>query len=115
MKVKVFDTSLEGRGHAIGSFTLEDLMNNWLHEHKNVDIKSVHMQECLNGQLMVLVMYEEKRNRYLQQRKFNLSEGEDPNEFMKNHYVVNVSTLRDEDWDELITVVTYEDEDNDKA
>lgn len=36
-------------------------MNNWLHEHKNVDIKSVHMQECLNGQLMVLVMYEEKK------------------------------------------------------
>ena len=25
------------------------------------------------------------------------------------------STLRDEGWDELITVVTYEDEDNDKA
>ena len=25
MKVKVFDTALEGRGHAIGSFTLENL------------------------------------------------------------------------------------------
>ena len=33
---------------------------------------------------------------------------------MKNHDVVNVSTLRDEGWDELITVVTYEDDDNDK-
>ncbi len=33
---------------------------------------------------------------------------------MKNHDVVNVSTLRDEGWDELITVVTYEDEENDK-
>ena len=41
-------------------------------------------------------------------------EGEDPNEFMKNHDVVNVSTLRDEGWDELTTVVTYEDEENDK-
>lgn len=90
MKVKVFDTSLEGRGHAIGSFTLEDLMNNWLHEHENVDIKSVHMQECLNGQLMVLVMYEDKRSRHLQQRKFNLFDGEDPNEFLKNHDVVEV-------------------------
>lgn len=109
MKVKVFDTALEGRGHAIGSFTLEDLMNDWLSKHKNVDIKSVHMQECLNGQLIVLVMYEEKRNRHLQQKKFNLSEGEDPNEFMKNHDVVNVSTLRDEGWDELTTVVIYED------
>ena len=111
MKVKVFDTALEGRGH----LPLEDLMNDWLSKHKNVDIKSVHMQECLNGQLIVLVMYEEKRNRHIQQKKFNLSEGEDPNEFMKNHDVVNVSTLRDESWDELITVVTYEDgENNDK-
>ncbi len=114
MKVKVFDTALEGRGHGIGSFTLEDLMNDWLSKHKNVDIKSVHMQECLNGQLIVLVMYEEKRNRHIQQKKFNLSEGEDPNEFLKNHDVVNVSTLRDEGWDELTTVVTYEDEENDK-
>lgn len=48
-------------------------------------------------------------------KKINLSEGEDPNEFMKNHDVVNVSTLRDDGWDELITVVTYEDgENNDK-
>lgn len=47
-------------------------------------------------------------------KKFNLSEGEDPNEFMKNHDVVNVSTLRDEGWDELVTVVTYEDEENDR-
>ena len=114
MKAKVFDTSLEGRGHAIGSFTLEDLMNNWLRDHKNVDIKSIHMKECFNGQLMVLVMYEERKNSHLQQKKFNISEGEDPNEFMKNHDVVNVSTLRDEGWDELTTVVTYEDEENDK-
>lgn len=112
MKVKVFDTSLEGRGHAIGSFTLEDLMDNWLHEHKNVDIKSVHMQECLNGQLMVLVMYEEKKKQHLQQEEFNLSVGEDPNDFMKTHNVVNVATFKDEN-SELITVVTYEDEDND--
>ena len=113
MKVKVFDTALEGRGHGIGSFTLEDLMNDWLSKHKNVDIKSVHMQECLNGQLIVLVMYEEKRNRHIQQKKFNLSEGEDPNEFLKNHDVVNVSTFKDAN-SELTTVVTYEDEENDK-
>lgn len=108
MKVKVFDTALEGGGHAIGSFTLEDLMNDWLSKHENVDIKSVHMQECLNGQLMVLVMYEDKRSRHLQQRKFNLSEGEDPNEFMKNHDVVNVETTQNNDED-LVTVVTYKE------
>lgn len=112
MKVKVFDTALEGRGHAIGSFTLEDLMTDWLSKHKNVDIKSVHMQECLNGQLMVLVMYEEKKKQHLQQKEFNLFNGEDPNEFMKNHGVVNVSTFKDAN-SELITVVTYEDDDND--
>ncbi len=113
MKVKVFDTSLEGRGHAIGSFTLEDLMNDWLSKHKNVDIKSVHMQECFNGQLIVLVMYEEKKDRHFQQEEFNLSDGEDPNEFMKNHDVVNVTTFKDEN-SELVIVVTYEDEENDK-
>ncbi|MCT3539746.1 hypothetical protein EFS45_02350 [Lactobacillus crispatus] len=89
-------------------------MNDWLDQHKSIDIKSVRLKEFFNGQLIALVMYEEKRNRHLQQKKFNLSEGEDPNEFMKNHDVVNVSTLRDEGWDELITVVTYEDEENDK-
>lgn len=112
MEVKVFDTALEGRGHGIGSFTLEGLMNDWLSKHKNVDIKSVHMQECLNGQLIVLVMYEEKRNRHLQQQEFNLFNGEDPNEFLKNHDVVNVSTFKDAN-SELITVVTYEDGEND--
>lgn len=110
MKVKVFDTSLEGRGHAIGSFTLEDLMNDWLSEHNNVDIKSVHMQECLDGQLMVLVMYEEKEKKFFQQKTFNISDGEDPNEFMKTHDIVNVSNFKDEDSGELITVATYEED-----
>lgn len=108
MKVKVFDTSLEGRGHAIGSFTLEDLMNDWLREHANFDIKSVHMQECLNGQLIALVMYEQKGDRHFKQEEFNLSVGEDPNGFMKTHDVVNVSTFKDDN-SELITVVTYKD------
>lgn len=113
MKVKVFNTALEGKGHAIGSFILEDLMNDWLDQHKSIDIKSVRLKEFFNGQLIALVMYEEKRNRHLQQQEFNLFDGEDPNEFLKNHDVVNVSTFKDAN-SELITVVTYEDEENDK-
>lgn len=95
---------------------LDKKINEFIQGKKIIDIKftEVVSNDYGNGDWSALVMYEEKRNRHLQQRKFNLSEGEDPNEFMKNHDVVNVSTLRDEGWDELITVVTYEDEENDK-
>lgn len=31
-----------------------------------------------------------KRSRHLQQQEFNLFDGEDPNEFLKNHDVVEV-------------------------
>ena len=96
---------------------LDKKINEFIQDKRIIDIKftEVVSDDYVTGDWSALVMYEEKRNRHLQQRKFNLSEGEDPNEFMKNHDVVNVSTLRDEGWDELITVVTYEDEDNDKA
>lgn len=95
---------------------LDKEINEFIQGKKIIDIKftEVVSDDYCKGDWSALVMYEEKRNRHLQQRKFNLSEGEDPNEFMKNHDVVNVSTLRDEGWDELITVVTYEDEENDK-
>lgn len=107
MKVKVFDTSLEGRGHAIGSFTLEGLMNDWLSEHNNVDIKSVHMQECLDGQLMVLVMYEEKRDRHFQQKSFyTRTGGKEINQFLASHDVVKVDHTS-ADHGEIITTIVY--------
>ena len=95
---------------------LDEKINEFIQDKRIIDIKftEVVSDDYVTGDWSALVMYEEKRNRHLQQKKFNLSEGEDPNEFMKNHDVVNVSTLRDEGWDELITVVTYEDEENDK-
>ena len=109
MKVKtICNTSLSD---------LDKEINDFIKDKKIIDIKFTEvMSDGYNpGDWSALVIYEEKRNRHLQQKKFNLSEGEDPNEFMKNHDVVNVSTLRDEGWDELITVVTYEDgENNDK-
>lgn len=107
MKVKtICNTSLSD---------LDKEINDFIKDKKIIDIKFTEvMSDDYNpGDWSALVIYEEKRNRHLQQKKFNLSEGEDPNEFMKNHDVVNVSTLRDEGWDELVTVVTYEDEDND--
>ena len=96
---------------------LDKKINEFIQDKRIIDIKftEVVSDDYGKGDWSALVMYEEKRNRHFQQKKFNLSEGEDPNEFMKNHDVVNVSTLRDEGWDELITVVTYEDgENNDK-
>ena len=108
MKVKtICNTSLSD---------LDKEINDFIKDKKIIDIKFTEvMSDDYNpGDWSALVIYEEKRNRHLQQKKFNLSEGEDPNEFMKNHDVVNVSTLRDEGWDELVTVVTYEDEENDK-
>ena len=95
---------------------LDEKINEFIQDKRIIDIKftEVVSDDYVTGDWSALVMYEEKRNRHLQQKKFNLSEGEDPNEFMKNHDVVNVSTLRDEGWDELITVVTYEDEENDE-
>ena len=108
MKVKtICNTSLSD---------LDKEINDFIKDKKIIDIKFTEvMSDDYNpGDWSALVIYEEKRNRHLQQKKFNLSEGEDPNEFMKNHDVVNVSTLRDEGWDELTTVVTYEDEENDK-
>ena len=106
MKVKtICNTSLSD---------LDKEINDFIKDKKIIDIKFTEvMSDDYNpGDWSALVIYEEKRNRHLQQKKFNLSEGEDPNEFMKNHDVVNVSTLRDEGWDELVTVVTYEDEEN---
>ena len=109
MKVKtICNTSLSD---------LDKEINDFIKDKKIIDIKFTEvMSDDYNpGDWSALVIYEEKRSRHLQQKKFNLSEGEDPNEFMKNHDVVNVSTLRDEGWDELVTVVTYEDgENNDK-
>ena len=95
---------------------LDEKINEFIQDKRIIDIKftEVVSDDYVTGDWSALVMYEEKRNRHLQQKEFNLSKGEDPNEFMKNHDVVNVSTLRDEGWDELITVVTYEDEENDR-
>lgn len=86
---------------------LEKSINSFIENRKVIDIKLSEDYDWT-----ALVMYEEKRNSHLQQKEFNLFNGEDPNEFMKNHDVVNVSTFKDAN-SELITVVTYEDDDND--
>ena len=107
MKVKtICNTSLSD---------LDKEINDFIKDKKIIDIKFTEvMSDDYNpGDWSALVIYEEKRNSHLQQKKFNISEGEDPNEFLKNHDVVNVSTFKDAN-SELITVVTYEDEENDK-
>ena len=94
---------------------LDKKINEFIQGKKIIDIKftEVVSDDYGKGDWSALVMYEEKRNRHLQQQEFNLFDGEDPNEFLKNHDVVNVSTFKDAN-SELITVVTYEDEENDK-
>lgn len=93
---------------------LDKKINEFIQGKKIIDIKftEVVSDDYVTGDWSALVMYEEKRNSHLQQKEFNLFNGEDPNEFMKNHDVVNVSTFKDAN-SELITVVTYEDDDND--
>lgn len=93
---------------------LDKKINEFIQDKRIIDIKftEVVSDDYVTGDWSALVMYEEKRNRHLQQQEFNLFNGEDPNEFMKNHDVVNVSTFKDAN-SELITVVTYEDDDND--
>lgn len=98
------------------SSDLDKEINDFIKDKKIIDIKFTEvMSDGYNpGDWSALVIYEEKRNRHLQQQEFNLFNGEDPNEFLKNHDVVNVSTFKDAN-SELITVVTYEDgENNDK-
>ena len=105
MKVKtICNTSLSD---------LDKEINDFIKDKKIIDIKFTEvMSDDYNpGDWSALVIYEEKRNRHLQQEEFNLSVGEDPNDFMKTHNVVNVATFKDDN-SELITVVTYEDEDN---
>ena len=94
---------------------LDKKINEFIQDKRIIDIKftEVVSDDYGKGDWSALVMYEEKRNRHLQQQEFNLFDGEDPNEFLKNHDVVNVSTFKDAN-SELITVVTYEDEENDK-
>ena len=107
MKVKtICNTSLSD---------LDKEINDFIKDKRIIDIKftEVVSDDYVTGDWSALVMYEEKRNRHLQQQEFNLFNGEDPNEFLKNHDVVNVSTFKDAN-SELITVVTYEDEENDK-
>ena len=96
------------------SSDLDKEINDFIKDKKIIDIKFTEvMSDDYNpGDWSALVIYEEKRNRHLQQEEFNLSMGEDPNEFMKTHNVVNVATFKDDN-SELITVVTYEDENND--
>ena len=106
MKVKtICNTSLSD---------LDKEINDFIKDKRIIDIKftEVVSDDYVTGDWSALVMYEEKRNRHLQQQEFNLFNGEDPNEFLKNHDVVNVSTFKDAN-SELITVVTYEDDDND--
>ena len=97
------------------SSDLDKEINDFIKDKKIIDIKFTEvMSDGYNpGDWSALVIYDEKRNRHLQQQEFNLFNGEDPNEFLKNHDVVNVSTFKDAN-SELITVVTYEDEENDK-
>lgn len=97
------------------SSDLDKEINDFIKDKKIIDIKFTEvMSDDYNpGDWSALVIYEEKRNRHLQQQEFNLFDGEDPNEFLKNHDVVNVSTFKDAN-SELITVVTYEDEENDR-
>ena len=94
---------------------LDKKINEFIQDKRIIDFKftEVVSDDYVTGDWSALVMYEEKRNRHLQQQEFNLFDGEDPNEFLKNHDVVNVSTFKDAN-SELITVVTYEDEENDK-
>ena len=94
---------------------LDKKINEFIQDKRIIDIKftEVVSDDYVTGDWSALVMYEEKRNRHLQQQEFNLFDGEDPNEFLKNHDVVNVSTFKDAN-SELITVITYEDEENDK-
>ena len=94
---------------------LDKKINEFIQDKRIIDIKftEVVSDDYVTGDWSALLMYEEKRNRHLQQQEFNLFDGEDPNEFLKNHDVVNVSTFKDAN-SELITVVTYEDEENDK-
>lgn len=96
------------------SSDLDKEINDFIKDKKIIDIKFTEvMSDDYNpGDWSALVIYEEKRNRHLQQQEFNLFNGEDPNEFLKNHDVVNVSTFKDAN-SELITVVTYEDGEND--
>ena len=96
------------------SSDLDKEINDFIKDKKIIDIKFTEvMSDDYNpGDWSALVIYEEKRNRHLQQQEFNLFDGEDPNEFLKNHDVVNVSTFKDAN-SELITVVTYEDGEND--
>lgn len=93
---------------------LDKKINEFIQGKKIIDIKftEVVSDDYGKGDWSALVMYEEKRNRHLQQQEFNLSDGEDPNEFMKAHDVVNVVTIKNENND-LVTVVTYEDKEND--
>lgn len=93
---------------------LDKKINEFIQDKRIIDIKftEVVSDDYVTGDWSALVMYEEKRNSHLQQQEFNLSDGEDPNEFMKIHDVVNVVTLKDEN-NELVTVVTYEDKEND--
>lgn len=93
---------------------LDKKINEFIQDKRIIDIKftEVVSDDYVTGDWSALVMYEEKRNRHLQQQEFNLFDGEDPNEFLKNHDVVNVSTFKDAN-SELITVVTYEDGEND--
>ena len=122
MKVKIFyddDEPENDLGYC--KISLEKRINSFIKDKKVIDIKyqtnlSGYANETAHDVALfeqALVMYEEKRNRHLQQQEFNLFDGEDPNEFLKNHDVVNVSTFKDAN-SELITVVTYEDEENDK-
>lgn len=121
MKVKIFREDDEPTNDwSYCKIGLEERINSFIKDKKVIDIKyqtnlsgyaneTAHaVEDCERA----LVMYEEKRNSHLQQEEFNISNGEDPNEFMKNRDVVNVATFKDEN-SELMTVVTYEDEDND--
>lgn len=117
MKVKIFSESDEPMNKwGYCKISLEDRINSFIKDKKVIDIK---YQTNLSGYAnetahdvadceRALIMYEEKRNRHLQQEEFNLSVGEDPNDFMKTHNVVNVATFKDDN-SELITVVTYKE------
>lgn len=87
MKVKIFyddDEPENDLGYC--KISLEKRINSFIKDKKVIDIKyqtnlSGYANETAHDVALfeqALVMYEEKRNRHLQQQEFNLFNGEDP-------------------------------------
>lgn len=112
MKVKVMDTGvLNPHGGGVASLTFRDALEAWIKKESPI-IKDIKFQPLYNNYAFVaMILYEERHT--LKQKQFYDADDKTINDFAKDHDVVKIEHFGSTA-DEITTVITYREHENEK-